>query len=59
VTHDLGSLPVACDRVVLMKEGLIWNEGSPEALLTDENLSRLYDIPVSVIKRRREEAVLV
>ena len=39
VTHDLSCLPLACDRVVLMKEGLIWNEGSPNELLTDDNLS--------------------
>jgi len=59
VTHDLSSLPMACDRVVLMKEGLIWGEGSPEELLTDDNLSQLYDMPVSVVKARRQEAILV
>ena len=59
VTHDLSSLPVACDRVILMKDGLIWREGSPGELLTDDNLSRLYDIPVSVVKKRRQEAILV
>jgi len=59
VTHDLGSLPIACDRVILMKEGLIWEEGSPRGLLTDENLGLLYDIPLSTVKRRREEAILV
>ncbi len=59
VTHDLGSLPMACDRVVLMKEGTIWGEGSPEKLLTDDNLSQLYDMPVSVVKARRQETVLV
>ena len=59
VTHDLGSLPIACDRVILMKEGLIWEEGSPGELLTDENLGLLYDIPLSTVKRRREEAILV
>jgi ABC-type cobalamin/Fe3+-siderophores transport system ATPase subunit len=58
VTHDLGSLPIACDRVLLMKEGLIWGEGSPGELLTDDNLSRLYDIPVATVKKRRQEAVL-
>ena len=58
VTHDLNSLPVVCDRAVLMKEGLIWSEGAPDALLTDDNLSRLYDIPASAVKKRREEAVL-
>ena len=59
VTHDLSSLPVACDRVVLMREGLIWGEGSPEKLLTDDNLSQLYDMPVSAVKARRQEAILV
>ena len=55
VTHDLSCLPLACGRVVLMKEGLIWGEGSPRKLLTDDNLSRLYDIPISEVKRRRRE----
>jgi ABC-type Mn2+/Zn2+ transport system ATPase subunit len=59
VTHDLSALPLACDRVVLMKEGLIWGEGSPVELLTDENLSQLYDMPISEVKRRRREETLV
>jgi ABC-type Mn2+/Zn2+ transport system ATPase subunit len=59
VTHDLGSLPVACDRAVLMKEGLIWKEGSPGELLTDESLSYLYDMPIPEVRKRREETVLV
>jgi ABC-type Mn2+/Zn2+ transport system ATPase subunit len=59
VTHDLSSLPVACDRAVLMKEGLIWGEGSPSELLTDDNLSHLYDVPLSEVKKRRQGAVLV
>ncbi len=59
VTHDLSCLPVTCDRVVLMKEGIIWGEGPPEELLTDDNLSRLYDMPVSVVRSRREKAVPV
>jgi len=58
VTHDLSSLPIACGRVVLMKEGLIWGEGSPEEVLTDDNLSQLYDMPISVVKERRKEAIL-
>ena len=59
VTHDLSSLPIACDRVVLMKGGLIWGEGPPEELLTDDNLSQLYDMPTSVVRQRREEVTLV
>jgi len=59
VTHDLSCLPLACDRVVLMKEGLIWNEGSPDELLPDDNLSRLYDMPILAVRKRRRETVLV
>jgi len=59
VTHDLSCLPVTCGRVVLMKEGIIWGGGSPEELLTDTNLSLLYDMPVSVVQSRREKAVTV
>jgi len=59
VTHDLNTLPVACDRVVLMKEGLIWGKGSPDELLTDDNLSRLYDMPISAVEKRRRETILV
>jgi ABC-type Mn2+/Zn2+ transport system ATPase subunit len=59
VTHDLGCLPTACDRVVLMKEGRIWGEGAPGELLTDENLSQLYDMPLSEVKKRRAENIPV
>ncbi len=59
VTHDLSCLPVACDRVVLMKEGRIWGEGTPTELLSDENLGQLYDMPLSEVKKRRAESILV
>ncbi|MBM4448404.1 MAG: ABC transporter ATP-binding protein [Chloroflexi bacterium] len=59
VTHDLGCLPVACDRVVLMKAGQIWGEGRPADLLTSENLSHLYDMPVAEVEKRRAENIPV
>ncbi len=59
VTHDLSCLPVACYRVVLMKEGQIWGEGTPAELLTDENLGYLYDMPLAEVKKRRTENILV
>ena len=58
VTHDLSCLPVTCDRVVLMKDGLIWQEGSPGKLLTNDNLSKLYDIPAIMVKQRLEKSRL-
>jgi ABC-type cobalamin/Fe3+-siderophores transport system ATPase subunit len=58
VTHDLGCLPFACEKIILMKEGLITGEGSPGELLNNENLGRLYDIPVHVVKKRRTESIV-
>ena len=53
VTHDLDAMPHTCDRVVLMKEGLIIGDGTPDKLITTENLSILYDMPVPVVEERR------
>jgi ABC-type cobalamin/Fe3+-siderophores transport system ATPase subunit len=58
VTHDLSALPTACDRVVLMKEGLLWDEGPPGELLTGQKLGQLYDLPVAEVEKRRREAAL-
>ena len=58
VTHDLSALPIACDRVVLMKDGLIWGEGSTKELLTDDKLGQLYDLSISEVEKRRREAAL-
>jgi ABC-type cobalamin/Fe3+-siderophores transport system ATPase subunit len=59
VTHDLSTLPIACNRVVLMKHGLIWGEGAPETMLSDANLSQIYNIPIDEVKRRRGANILI
>jgi ABC-type cobalamin/Fe3+-siderophores transport system ATPase subunit len=48
VTHDLNALPDVCDRVVLMKNGQIWQQGTPEQVLKTDILSRLYDAPIMI-----------
>ena len=53
VTHDLDALPHTCDRVVLMKAGMIVGEGAPAALINTETLSRLYDVPAGIVEERR------
>jgi ABC-type Mn2+/Zn2+ transport system ATPase subunit len=52
VTHDLRMLPPVCQRLILMKDGGIWLEGSPEMILRDEVLSQLYGAPVPVTRER-------
>jgi ABC-type Mn2+/Zn2+ transport system ATPase subunit len=48
VTHDLRTLPPICQRLILMKDGKIWQQGSPESMLREEVLSQLYGDPISV-----------
>jgi len=48
VTHDLRMLPSICKRLILMKDGKIWQQGSPESMLREEVLSQLYGAPMSV-----------
>jgi ABC-type cobalamin/Fe3+-siderophores transport system ATPase subunit len=52
VTHDLDALPHTCDRVVLMKDGLIVGDGPPDRLISVESLSRLYNLPPAVVEER-------
>jgi ABC-type Mn2+/Zn2+ transport system ATPase subunit len=48
VTHDLRTLPSVCQRLILMKDGKIWQQGSPESMLREEVLSQLYGAPIAV-----------
>jgi ABC-type cobalamin/Fe3+-siderophores transport system ATPase subunit len=48
VTHDLRTLPPICQRLILMKDGKIWRQGSPESMLREEVLSQLYGAPISI-----------
>lgn len=47
VTHDLRILPSTCQRLILMKQGRIWRQGSTNAMLKRDVLSQLYGVPVT------------
>jgi ABC-type Mn2+/Zn2+ transport system ATPase subunit len=53
VTHDLDALPHTCDRVVLMKDGLIVGDGPPDRVVSAESLSSLFDMPLPVLRERQ------
>ncbi len=50
VTHHLHEIPPEIERVVLLKEGQIVADGQKANLLTDVNLSRLFDQPVTLVR---------
>ncbi len=42
VTHELAELPEDFDRVIMLKDGLIWRDGLPKEILNEDNLVELY-----------------
>jgi ABC-type cobalamin/Fe3+-siderophores transport system ATPase subunit len=53
VTHDLDALPHTCDRVVLLKDGIIIGDGLPDKVISTESISQLYDLPITAVEDRR------
>lgn len=51
VTHNLTDIIPEITRVVLLKDGSIFEDGTKEEVLTSESLHRLFGIPLEVIKR--------
>lgn len=49
VLHDLNLAALYSDRIAVVWQGSIGYEGSPEEVLTSENLSKVYHVPVQVI----------
>ncbi len=50
VLHDLNLAGMYADRIALLVEGRIEAVGTPSEVLTEATLSRVYEIPVRVIK---------
>src|SRR5699024_7077593 len=46
VMHDINMAAAFSDRLVAMKNGKVHTTGTPDADMTEETLSRLYDFPV-------------
>lgn len=51
VTHNLAEITPQFSRVLLLKNGSVLADGSRERVLTSENLSELFDFPLSVASR--------
>jgi iron complex transport system ATP-binding protein len=51
VTHNLQDIIPEIKRVILIREGKIFNDGKKEDILTDANLSELFSLPVKVLEK--------
>ena len=50
VTHHVHEIPPEVTRVILLKEGEIIHDGNKDEILTNTNLTNLFDWPIKVIK---------
>lgn len=51
VTHHLADILPEMDRVIMMREGRIFADGSKEELVTPEKLRELFDVEVTLTQR--------
>ena len=51
VTHNLPDIIPEITRVILLKDGRVFEDGPKEKILTSELLSRLFGTPLEVVKR--------
>lgn len=51
VTHNLQDIIPEINRVILIKDGKVFRDGAKRDILTDENLSKLFSLPVKVLEK--------
>lgn len=49
ITHQVDTIFAEIDRLVFMKDGIIFGDGSPQQLLSSTELSKLYETPLEVL----------
>jgi len=51
VTHNIPDIIPQIDRVILMKNGKIYDEGPKRSMLTDKNINKLFDTSVEIQRK--------
>ena len=51
VTHNLADIITEITRIILIKAGSVFKDGTKEKVLASESLSLLFGIPVEVVRR--------
>jgi iron complex transport system ATP-binding protein len=57
--HDLNLAASYADKVVMLSNGMVFAAGSPEVVLTCENLEKVYGVSVQVIKHNEKPLIIL
>ena len=49
VCHDLNIASMYCDRIILMSEGTVYRTGTPQEVITEANIRKVYGVECKVI----------
>ena len=52
VTHDISMITEIYERIIMLKQGEIIADGSQSQVLNSENINKLFDINIEIIKNR-------
>lgn len=50
ILHDLTLAGLSADRLILMKEGVVAADGTPETVLTEPVLEKVYGVPMRILR---------
>lgn len=59
VLHDLNLAAMFCDELVMLKEGKVCCKGTPQEVLTKENLKKVYDLDCTVFFTEEEVPYII
>lgn len=59
VLHDLNMAARFCDRVVLLAEGRMIDEGEPDSVITERHVAEVFGVRARVARRARSNGVTV
>lgn len=48
VSHDIDLVAQYCNRIILLKDGVVYKAGDPDTVITAKNIEDVYDCPVLV-----------
>ena len=59
VSHNINLAATYCDRIVMLKQGIVIADGNPENVINRDNLRKLYDHDINIIKTELSNVPLV